>query len=69
MEIIYTWEQMEYLYCKIYASNEYGNRDKFVNKVKEYNISKNDAIIIWQAFDMATEKSALIYRDKISKLN
>jgi hypothetical protein len=63
----YTWEQMEFLYCKVYASEEYSNRDKFVGKVKEYDISENEAIIMWKAFDMATEKCSMYYEMKMNK--
>jgi hypothetical protein len=63
----YTWEQMEFLYCKVYASEEYSNRDAFVNKLKEYIIPENDAIIMWKAFDMATEKCSMYYEMKMNK--
>jgi hypothetical protein len=63
----YTWEQMEFLYCKVYASEEYSNRDKFIGKVKEYDIPENEAATIWKAFDMATEKCSMYYEMKMNK--
>jgi len=51
----YTWEQMRQFYY-IYSSNEFSNRDSFVRKMKKLKISEEEATVIWQSFDMATEQ-------------
>jgi len=51
----YTYDDMLLFYL-IYDSSEYGNRNSFIKKMKEFDVLEDESTIIWQAFDMATEK-------------
>ena len=50
----YTWDEMNMFY-KVYLEKG-SSRTIFVNKmINEYNVLREDATLIWQAFDMAIE--------------
>ena len=49
----YTYDQMLQFY-KIYSGKE-GNRNRFIEKLKEYNITEEESCIMWQSFDIAYE--------------
>jgi hypothetical protein len=52
----YTREQMCTLF-RIYSTYKYGHRDKFCKKAEEvFSVSENEAVLIWQAFDIALEQ-------------
>ena len=51
----YTWEQISWCF-RIYASEEFGNRNSFVNRLKEEKIPEEEACLMWQGFDMAVEQ-------------
>lgn len=56
LSIIFHYDIIEKFFG-YYMSDKYSNRDDFVNRTMIYdNISTREAIIIWQAFDMAFGK-------------
>jgi hypothetical protein len=52
----YTYEQMSKFY-DVYDNVNFGNRDMFCNKLKEYDVSEEESELIWQSFDVAVEKT------------
>ena len=63
--MFYTYDQVNEFY-KVYADPKYNNRYAFIEKMAEYDIDEEKAYLIWQCFDMATEKTwiACNYKSK-----
>jgi len=59
----YTYDDMLQFYL-LYDSSEYGNRDSFIKKMKEFNVSEKESTIIWQSFDIATDRLYISFRNR-----
>lgn len=54
--MFYTYDQL-YTFYKVYEDPAYNKSYNFIEKLSEYGIDEEKAYLIWQCFDMATEKT------------
>ena len=61
--MFYTYEQILSFY-KIYEDPKYTDRFSFIMKMSEYEIDEEKACLIWQCFDMASERTWITLKGK-----
>jgi len=50
----YTYDDI-FNFFKIYLDQEYSNKNKFMKRLRDFNVSEAEACLMWQCFDIGVE--------------